>query len=224
MRSRPATLAALAAVLLLGGCEERAGRTARPSAAASSPYGADYPGPNEIHFKEDVVSNSEPGNALLDLEFVDQSAQAIGPKNFLGKKNLVLVMTRGNTGYICPYCSTYTSSLIANYAQIAKRDAEVLLVYPIERRHQSGKLNEFLQETFRRSKLGINAPPFPVVLDVELKGVDSLGLRKDLSKPATYVIDKQGQIRFAYVGSSHGDRPAISVILKQLDAIQQRPG
>ena len=62
-------------------------------------------------------------------------------------------------------------------------------------------------------------PPFPLVLDVELHAVDQLGIRADLSKPATYILDKQGQVRFAYVGSTIADRPSVKSLLDQLTAI-----
>jgi peroxiredoxin len=136
----------------------------------------------------------------------------------------VLVFTRGYNGSICPYCSSYTSGLISNYRAIAARDADVLVVYPIAKPEQSQRLTEFLQATFERSESGVNQTPFPVVLDIGLKAVDALGIRKDLAKPATYILDKQGQVRFAYVGNSLSDRPSIKVILKQLDGLRQEPG
>ena len=63
--------------------------------------------------------------------------------------------------------------------------------------------------------------PFPVLLDVALKGVDALGIRKDLSKPATYILDAQGRLQFAYVGNTLADRPSVQALLEQLDKINQ---
>ena len=57
------------------------------------------------------------------------------------------------------------------------------------------------------------------MLDVELRAVDQLGIRADLSKPATYIVDKQGQVRFAYVGATIADRPSVQSMLEQLAAI-----
>jgi peroxiredoxin len=177
-----------------------------------------------IQFKDEAATNADPGSALLGLEFVDSTGNKVTPKSYVGKKNLVLVMTRGYTGSICPYCSTYTSGLIANYKAITDRDSDVVVVYPIERSDQSRHLGEFLNNTFKRSTPPALKTPFPVVLDVQLKAVDALGIRKELSKPATYILDKKGQVRFAYVGQSLSDRPSIKVILQQLDAIKQAPG
>jgi peroxiredoxin len=205
------TLAAVAvACLLLAGC------------GAGDPYASTSAA--EIRFNDDAIANAAPGDSILNLAFVDQSGKTIRPRDLTAKHNLVLVFTRGYNGSICPYCSSYTSGLISNYRAIAARDADVLVVYPIAKPEQSQRLTEFLQATFERSEPGVNQTPFPVVLDVGLKAVDALGIRKDLAKPATYILDKKGQVRYAYVGNSLADRPSIKVILKQLDGLKQEPG
>jgi peroxiredoxin len=181
-------------------------------------------GEPEIRFNDDAVANASPGEPILNLEFTNQAGKTIRPRDFVGKQNLVVVFVKGYNGSICPYCSAYTSGLISNFKAINERKANVLLVYPITRPDQSQRLEEFLKATYERSQPAVSQTPFPVVLDVGLKAVDALGIRKDLAKPATYILDKQGHVRFAYVGSSLSDRPSIKVILKQLDAIQQEPG
>lgn len=208
-------LFAASAVWFASGCGS-AGRVGSPDRES------DAIGPNDIHFKDDVAANSQPGAQLLGFEFLDREGKKHHPKDYLGQKHLVLVFVRGYNGSICPYCSSYTSSLISNYAAIAKKGAEVLLVYPVVRSDQSIRLDEFLQATFQRTGPDVHEPPFPVVLDIGLKAVDALGIRKDLSKPATYILDKQGEIRFAYVGAFQSDRPSIKAILGQLD--QLAPG
>ncbi|HEV8070296.1 MAG TPA: redoxin domain-containing protein [Planctomycetaceae bacterium] len=185
---------------------------------------ADLIGPADIHFLDDAATNAAPGDAILNLQFVDQAGKTVRPRDLIGAKNLVVVFTRGYNGSICPYCSSYTSSLITNYPKISERATEVLVVYPIAKPDQSQRLDEFLKATFIRSGDGMTKTPFPVVLDIELKAVDTLGIRKDLAKPATYILDKAGHVRFAYVGKSLSDRPSIKVILKQLDTLREEPG
>jgi peroxiredoxin len=185
---------------------------------------ADSIGPGDIHFLDDAAPNAAPGDAILNLQFVDQAGKTVRPRDLIGAKNLVVVFTRGYNGSICPYCSSYTSSLITNYPKISERATEVLVVYPIAKPDQSQRLDEFLKATFIRSGDGVTKTPFPVVLDIELKAVDTLGIRKDLAKPATYILDKVGHVRFAYVGKSLSDRPSIKVILKQLDTLREEPG
>ena len=205
--------AVLLLCLLVAGC-------ARNSPGDS----ADSIGPADIHFLDDAAPNAAPGDAILNLQFIDQAGKSVRPRDLIGAKNLVVVFTRGYNGSICPYCSSYTSSLITNYPKISERATEVLVVYPIAKPDQSQRLDEFLKATFVRSGDGVTKTPFPVVLDVELKAVDALGIRKDLAKPATYILDKVGHVRFAYVGKSLSDRPSIKVILKQLDTLREEPG
>ncbi|HEV3299317.1 MAG TPA: redoxin domain-containing protein [Planctomycetaceae bacterium] len=205
--------AVLLLCLLVAGC-------ARNSPGDS----ADSIGPADIHFLDDAAPNAAPGDAILNLQFTDQAGKSVRPRDLIGAKNLVVVFTRGYNGSICPYCSSYTSSLITNYPKISERATEVLVVYPIAKPDQSRRLDEFLKATFVRSGDGVTTTPFPVVLDIELKAVDALGIRKDLAKPATYILDKVGHVRFAYVGKSLSDRPSIKVILKQLDTLREEPG
>jgi peroxiredoxin len=209
----PGIRAALLFSVLLAGC----GRYAPGDSA-------DLTGPADIHFLDDAATNAAPGDAILNLQFVDQAGKTVRPRDLIGAKNLVVVFTRGYNGSICPYCSSYTSSLITNYPKISERATEVLVVYPIAKPDQSQRLDEFLKATFIRSGDGMTKTPFPVVLDIELKAVDTLGIRKDLAKPATYILDKAGHVRFAYVGKSLSDRPSIKVILKQLDTLREEPG
>ena len=133
---------------------------------------------------------------------------------------------RGNTtralpvayeGNICLYCATQTSRLIANYQAIGQRGAEVVVVFPIKQAGDRESLRAF--EHVVQHDGGVGPAPFPLVLDVELRAVDQLGIRADLARPATYILDKQGQLRFAYVGATITDRPSIQSILEQLDAV-----
>jgi peroxiredoxin len=178
------------------------------------------PASGEIRFNDDAVTNSDPADRLAKIEFAAQSGKKISPSDYVGKKNLVLVFVKGYTGSICPFCSAYTSGLITNYSAISQRDAEVLLVYPVARPDESRHLAEFLDRIFKNSMPAASDTPFPVVLDVGLKAVDVLGIRKDPSKPATYILDRKGHVRFAYVGNSLADRPSIKVILQQLDGLK----
>jgi peroxiredoxin len=171
-------------------------------------------------------------NAPLDgcdvegLALVGIDGRPVDLRQYLGQRNVVLVITRGNTSgsgsgayyrSICLYCAAQTSRLFANYQAFRDRDAEVVVVFPIRQLADRGSVSQF-QEALRRD--GVTAePPFPLVLDVELRAVDQLGIRADLSKPATYIVDKRGQVRFAYVGATIADRPSVQSMLEQLAAI-----
>lgn len=195
-----------------------------------TPRGYRFDRSKPFPFKDDVVTNATPDAAgFAGLAFVDAAGEPVDLERYRGTKHVVLVVTRGNTsglppemhtGSICLYCASQTARLIANYDAIAAHDAEVVVVFPVAAADDAGKLEAFdsavADDARRHDRAPAAAAPFPVVLDVGLAAVDRLGLRADLSRPATYVIDKEGRVRFAYVGESAADRPSVKAILGQL--------
>ena len=183
-----------------------------------------------VKFKDEVKANSSvKGTELGELSFVDREGNKVELASYRGKSNLVLVITRGfvgseqtadgeSRGNICTYCSTQTSRLITNYNKFKSRSAEVIVVFPVARKSDGNALEKFAANVQGKDKTAADAP-FPLLLDVDLAAVDSLGIRADLSKPATYILDKQGEVRFAYVGKDLQDRPSVKALLDQLDQI-----
>jgi peroxiredoxin len=128
------------------------------------------------------------------------------------------VVTRGFPGSICMFCSAQTAMLIKNHDEFVKRGAELLVVFPGPKEH----LGAFTRSA--RSQAESAAVPFRLLLDPDFKAVDQLGIRAELAKPSTYILDKQGQVRFAYVGASLSDRPSLKAMLGQLDQINAGGG
>ncbi len=173
----------------------------------------------QITFQDDVQTNASPSVSFADFAFLQLSNEELALRELVGQKNLVVVILKGNTGAVCPYCSTQTSRLIANYDEFSQRNTEVVVIYPIEKIEDRPAMDEFLAATRKLLDEEERPVPFPLVLDVGLDAVDKLGLRAFLSKPATYILDRQGRVRFAYVGSSLADRPSIKAMLEQVDAL-----
>jgi peroxiredoxin len=192
---------------------------AAPVFSPNNAYSGYYT-PGEIKFLDSVQSNAALDQGVASLSFIDVDGQPVSPADLIGTRPVVLVITRGNTTPICPYCSTQTARLIADYEQFVQRGVEVVVVYPVAAAADVEHLEPFLANV--RSLLGDpnRKVPFPVWLDIELKAVDQLGIRKDLSKPATYIIDQAGQVRFAYVGAHLADRPSNQALLAQIDQLQ----
>lgn len=178
-------------------------------AAPLSPYGADP-------FNKSAKTNNEPPAELTKLGFVTLDGREVRLEEFLGKRNVVLIMMRGYNSQVCIYCTAHTSRLLLNYKEFVKRNAEVLVVYP-------GPKDKvpLLLKSINNIKDAEN-PPFPLLLDEDLRVVKLLGIEADLAKPATYIVDKQGQVRFAYVGATTSDRPALKVLFDQLDALERQ--
>lgn len=210
---------AAAATLCLSGLSGCSRETTSGPIGFYDPYGGqDY---RQIQFKDSLKSNQPLEGGIAELSFTDINGEQYSLKDFLGKKNVVLVVTRGYAGSVCLYCSTQTSRLLTSYKKFSDRDTEVVVVFPVETSEDSTRHRDFVANVKGKLDTPPEKIPFPIVLDVELKAVDQLGIRKDLSKPATYIIDKQGQVRFAYVGESLADRPSVKALLEQLDALNK---
>lgn len=205
------------AVSLLAGC----GKESAPPAGNTQFTGSYFEDYRKIQFKDDVQSNVAADGSIGDLTFTDINGNEASLKDYLGKKHVVLIVTRGFNGAICLYCATQTSRLLTNYAKFSERDAEVIVVFPVVTPDDSIRHRDFAVSVKNKLDTPVEKIPFPIVLDVELKAVNQLGIRKDLSKPATYILDKEGRTRFAYVGDSLADRPSVKALLDQLDALNK---
>ena len=220
---KSAGLAMLVCLLGCAGCGGNAGG-GHAGGGGNDPYGygsgypVDY---RQIQFRDDAPANAKVEGNLADLEFVDNAGMPILLKDHLGKKNLVLVVTRGVTTPVCVYCTTQTSRLISAYGELSQRDAEVFVVYPVDKPANQQRFAEFLASTREKLSTPGTKVPFPLALDLNLVAVDRLGIRQDLAKPATYIFDKQGEVRFAYVGQTVADRHSVKAILAQLDEINR---
>ncbi|MCH7727579.1 MAG: redoxin domain-containing protein, partial [Planctomycetes bacterium] len=137
------------------------------------------------------------------------------------EKNLVVVITRGNTGEICVYCSTQVSRLIANYKKVKEQNGQVVVIYPVAGQSDSASLTEFLQSAKEKLEDPSTKLPFPALLDVNLNVVKQLDIERDLSAPATYIVDTSGNVKFAYVGETAADRPSVNEIIRQLKEINK---
>lgn len=208
----------------LSGCGAKDQKVERPTGRTGpiEPIENDYGAGNfrNIQFQDDVTSNAPLDQELAELAFTDLSGKRVSLNDYRGR-NLVLVISRGSARYICIYCSTLTSRMVAQYEEFRNRNAEIVVVFPIRAKDEEVLAENFLQ--FVRDKLEPDRStiPFPVVLDTELNVVDKLGLRQNLARPATYILDAAGQLRFAYVGASQADRPSIKALLEQLDILNQ---
>jgi peroxiredoxin len=210
-------------VFVLAGCNTQPPPASAPLSAppASGGYSYGEYGAGEIKFLDTVATQESPATDFATVPLMTADGKTTTLKELAADKNLIAVFTRGYAGSICPYCSAQTARLIANYAEFQKRGAEVVVIYPLDKPEDTSRLGEFMTNVHaQNSQPPTQATPFPMLVDIGLKAVDVLGIRKDLSKPATYIIDSSGAVRFAYVGKSLADRPSVKALLEQLDALK----
>lgn len=176
-----------------------------------------------IEFNHEASANAEPENAIDRMMFTTRAGEEVKAADLAPGKNLVVVVTRGAYGEsyeICPYCSTQTSRLINNYEKFTSANAEIAVVYPVKELDEE-KVAAFLLSSNEKVKEGSNTEetPFPLLLDVGLKVTKELELEDFLAKPATYIFDAEGRLRYGYVGATIADRPSIQAMLAELEKI-----
>ena len=190
---------------------------------STSPTGGGYgfPGQDKVNFKDDVEPKGDSPAGLSDITFTEIDGQKRKLNEYISDdvNNVLLVVTRGYGSSICLYCATQTSRLIANYDKFKDRKTEVVVAFPVESKDDSSKVSELTDKAIEFTDVKPDAIPFSVLLDVELAAVNKLGIKDALAKPATYIIDRNGDVRFAYVGSSITDRPSIKSLLKQIETL-----
>ncbi|HEY2786850.1 MAG TPA: redoxin domain-containing protein [Fimbriiglobus sp.] len=167
-------------------------------------------------FRDDAPANARPDGDTFPRSFVDRFGNPVDLTKYKGKKKVVLVVLRGmplsTPNEFCPSCLAQVGSLLANQSEFTDRGVEVLVVFP----GPAERLGEFLQIAKTRTP-GEPEVRFPVLLDRDCAACDRLGIRADLAKPSTYVLNTKGEVVYAYVGETSTDRPSVRAVLAQLD-------
>lgn len=173
-----------------------------------------------VQFAE--VSQSQPITIedFSDLKFSDKDGVEVQLSDVMTQDYLVLVVTRGWFGGVCFYCASQTSRWARRFDELAPYKAQLVVIFPTETAEESVKLGE-LAKSIKGGEIPNEEIPFPILLDINLTSVDQLGIRSELAKPATYIIDREGRVRFAYVGESIADRPTVDSILEQLTSLNR---
>jgi peroxiredoxin Q/BCP len=201
------TSSIVVAVLAVAGC-------AKPESNIPTVDFSRSPGYAVVPFKDDAPANATV--AEFPLAFVDWHGQPVDLAQYRGKKKVVLIVLRGmprsEKGAFCPSCLAQTSSLMANQTEFDRRRAELLIVFP----GPADRLGEFLKKATTQTP-GEPDPAFRMLVDKECRACDRLGIRDDLAKPSTYILDTHGNLIYAYVGETSTDRPSVKAILAQID-------
>ncbi len=126
---------------------------------------------------------------------------------------VVLVVLRGWPGYQCPVCTKQVGSLVADADKFTEKGAVVLMVYP----GPSEQLQEHAKEFSEDYKFPEN---FYFTLDPEYSMIAKYGLRWDAPNetayPSTFVINRNGEIIFSKISTTHGGRANNEEILEAL--------
>lgn len=142
----------------------------------------------------------------------DESGQPVALEQLLGRGPLVLVFYRGDW---CSYCNGQLAAY-AQHVDALERLGAAVLAISVDGAPDSARL---------KSKLAL---PFPVLSDGDHEVIDRYAgteqkLREGVAigKPATFIIDRYGDIVWRHVGEDFADRPLFSEVLAQLERTAQ---
>jgi len=160
-----------------------------------------------------AVGDKTPGFELKTL-----ADKSIRLADLTQNNPVVLIVLRGWVGYQCPLCTRQVGDFITHAKELENAGARLVLVYP-------GPA-ENLKKHARDFEAGKGIPKnFDLVIDPDLKFVNAWGLRWNVkgetAYPSTFVIDRQGVVRFEKISHGHGDRATAAEVLKALDQVSK---
>jgi peroxiredoxin len=158
------------------------------------------------------------GEPAPDFELPSLAGEKVRLRDFVGKKAVVLVFFYGDT---CPVCHMQLGQLRSRLGDIEALGAQVIAIDP----HEAYSARFFLKG------IGPEASDlhYPLLLDPAHVVSATYGVafqnrvHTELSnRPATFVIDRSGVIRYARRAATFSDRPTPDEILSELKKLASR--
>ena len=154
------------------------------------------------------VGDLAPNFSLLTLD-----DKPIELNQLVATGDVVIVVLRGWPGYQCPLCARQVHDFAIKADQFKGAGARLLMVYPGPANHLKAHAREFLENKQWPAD-------FILVLDPEYEFTNAYGLRweakNETAYPSTFVIGRDGKLRFAEVSKSHGGRVSAERALTEL--------
>lgn len=162
-----------------------------------------------------VAADAPPkaGEKAADFSLTVLGGATFTLRDGLAKGPVVLVVLRGYPGYQCPLCTRQVAEFASKAEAFRSAGARVVMVYPGPSDELSKRADEFLK--------GKALPEgFTLLLDPDYAFTKGYGLRwgapKETAYPSTFVIDRDGTIRFAKVSKTHGGRSSAAEVMEAL--------
>lgn len=142
-----------------------------------------------------------------DFTLPDERGHLVHLGDLLGRGPILLLFYRGDW---CSYCNAQLAGYAVRHGEFDALGAQVLAI-SVDGRPDGAAL---------KTKLRF---PFPVLSDPERTVIDRYaGIEDELrrgvaiGKPATYVLDAVGRVRWAHVGEDFADRPLVEEVIEQV--------
>jgi peroxiredoxin len=166
------------------------------------------------------------GDMAPDITGMDQNGKSVELKKLLTRGDVVVVFYRGQW---CPYCNKQLSKINDSLSLITAKGATVIAVTP--------ETADNIKSTIKKTKAS-----YPIIEDKDMTimksykvnfAVDAETITKykkygidfekangangaNLPVPATYVIGKDGTIKYVFFNADYSKRPSVKEILDNL--------
>ncbi|QDU87797.1 Redoxin [Pirellulimonas nuda] len=130
---------------------------------------------------------------------------------------VVLLVLRGWPGYQCPICSRQVGQFLSRSEQLAKQGVQLVLVYPGPADLLAEHAREFQGD--RSFPAGVH-----YLIDPDYAFTNAWGLRweapRETAYASTFIIGKDGLIKFGNTSTTHGDRVDVETVLEELAGME----
>lgn len=134
-----------------------------------------------------------------------------------GAKNVVLVFYRG---YWCPYCVAQLKEMRTLLTAELKKDTELLVVSIDDDAGTQKAIDRIAADGTKPDFTFLSDPDHAVIARYGI--LNPAGTRRGIPHPATYVIDKQGVVRWRDIQTDYKIRPANAAVLTAVQALRTR--
>ncbi|MCA9665473.1 MAG: peroxiredoxin family protein [Myxococcales bacterium] len=145
-----------------------------------------------------------------DFTLTDESELPVKLADLTGSGHAVLVFYRG---HFCPWCRSQLSKLNAMFARFKAAGARLAGISADSLAHCAQL----------RKKLSLR---FPLLSDPKLEVIKSYGVAQkdqDVAVPSIFIVSRNGQIVYRYVGESISDRPDPEKVLAAVPPPPKKP-
>jgi peroxiredoxin len=150
------------------------------------------------------------GEPAPDFTLEDSEGKNVSLADYRGKKSVVLIFYRGHWW---PYCVAQLGELQGLLNKQEREKSQVLAI-SIDGHEESKKLRQKLEAARNGGQT------FPLLQDADHRVIDRYGLLNPDGKgwphPTTYVIDKQGVVRWKLTETNYTVRPSNKQILHEV--------
>ncbi len=166
------------------------------------------------------------GDTAPDINAMDQDGKKVQLKELLKKGDVVVVFYRGQW---CPFCSKHLSKVNDSLSFVGDKGASVIAVTPetpenIKKTVEKTKVTYAILEDKSMSIMKSYKVNFAVdektIEKYKTYGIDfdkANGANgANLPVPATYIIGKDGKIKYAFFNPDYRQRPSVKEILEHL--------